>query len=75
VARHWPFVRPDDIANYLVHWDLDDENPGKAYPDDRCSYNDCWQLLDFMRKLGLPYPLDDASNGIVAAYRFDVPSE
>ena len=28
----------------------------KAYPDDEYPYGECWQLTDFLRKLGTPYP-------------------
>jgi hypothetical protein len=57
VAKLVPGITPADIEKYLVHWDLEDEGRQKAYEDDEF-YNEEWQLLDFMRKLGLPYPLD-----------------
>lgn len=28
---------------------------GKAYEDDEFEQDDCWQMADFMRKLGFPY--------------------
>jgi hypothetical protein len=51
-------VKPADIEKYLVRWDTDDEDGKKAYPDDEYEQED-WQLLDFMRKLSLPYPLKE----------------
>jgi hypothetical protein len=51
-------VKRTDIERYLVRWDLDPEESKKAYADDEFVQED-WQLLDFMRKLGLPYPLND----------------
>lgn len=57
LARHWPGLNADTIRLYLCNQseyleDLDN----KAYPDDVFSYGDCWQLVDFLRKLGTPYP-------------------
>ncbi len=51
-------VKPEEIEKYLVRWDLDAEDSIKAYSNDDFGQED-WQLLDFMRKLGLPYPMDD----------------
>ena len=51
-------LEPNDIERYLVRWDLDAEDVLKAYPGDQFGQED-WQLLDFMQKLGLPYPLND----------------
>jgi hypothetical protein len=61
IEQYAPFINLADIDRYLVRWDLDAEHPPKAYPDDKYSQED-WQLLDFMNKLKLPYPLDD--NGL-----------
>ena len=38
----------------FMAWDLEEDDPGKAYEDDEFASGDCWQLVDFMRKLGLP---------------------
>ncbi len=50
-------VNKDAIKNYLIAWT--DERmyneEAKAYFDDRTSYGDCWQMTDFMEKLGFPY--------------------
>lgn len=68
IAVHVPGLDPKRIAPYLVHWNLDDETPGKVNPDDEFEYNESWQLLDFMRQLGFAYP--DPGEG--AGYRFNV---
>jgi hypothetical protein len=57
VAQFVPGLKPSAIEKYLVHWDEDLE-PVKAYEDDEYAAED-WQLVDFMRKLGLPFPMDD----------------
>lgn len=58
IARYVSSVKPADIEKYLVRWNLDDEESKKAYAGDAFCQED-WQLLDFMKKLGLPYPLND----------------
>lgn len=74
VARVWAGVEAEEIRSYLVRWDLDDEEPGKAYADDRHRYLDCFQLSDFMRRLGLEYPLDEHGKAVGWTYRFEIPS-
>lgn len=72
VAQYWPGLEAKDIENYLVWWDLDEEEPDQAYADDEFTYLDCWQLVDFMRKLGLEYPVSDQGEALGAAYHFEV---
>ena len=59
VAQHWPGLVPGIHSGYLLEWDLDVEDSDNAYDDDQFPYNDCWQVTDFMRRLGLVYPIDD----------------
>ena len=61
VSRYVRNVKQTDIERYLVRWNLDAEENEKAYADDEFT-NEDWQLLDFMKKAGLPYPLDDNGN-------------
>jgi hypothetical protein len=68
ICHYLPFVAAADMENYLVRWDLDAENPTKAYPDDRYSQED-WQLLDFMNKIRLPYPLNDDGTPLGRTYK------
>ena len=47
-------VSEDAIKNYLIAWtdEIMDNEESKAYSDDIASYGDCWQMTDFMEKLG-----------------------
>jgi hypothetical protein len=60
-------LRKADIEKYLVRWDLE-ADPIKAYPTDEYT-NEDWQLLDFMRAIKLPYPLDDNDNVTGETYK------
>ncbi len=47
-----------DLAGYLVPWDagvLLGPERRKAYETDTYGIGDCWQMADFMDKLGYPY--------------------
>lgn len=59
IVRHVPDVSASDIERYLVRWNAADEGDGKAYPDDEFPTGSDWQMTDFMRRIGLPYPDDD----------------
>jgi len=69
VTKYVPGLHKDAIAKYLVRWDLEDEKPNKAYETDSYSRED-WQLVDFMQKLNLVFPLnyDDSFNGDTYAF-------
>lgn len=73
IASIIPGVSPDAISPYLTHWDLDDEEPGQAFPDDEFPFHDCWQLCDFMRRIGLSYPLDGTGKVLGETYEFVIP--
>ena len=49
----------DSIDKYFVEWDLENADPPKAYPDDKFTFGDCWQMCDFMKKIGLKFPVGD----------------
>jgi len=68
VTKHIPGLGTTKIDKYLTRWDLDAEENSKAYEDDEFE-NEDWQLLDFMKKCGLPYPLDDAGNAKGQTYK------
>ncbi len=73
VAKRIPGLAPEQIANYLVTWGdevFESDERRKAYSTDRFYYGDDWQLLDFMSKLGLGYPVDDRGVPHGATYRF-----
>jgi hypothetical protein len=61
VAKYVPSIKKEDIENYLIRWNLEADETSKAYPSDEYSQED-WQLLDFLKKIGLPYPIDDDNN-------------
>ena len=48
------------MRRYLVHWsDLDEAAMEEtACPDDHFTYGDCWQMTDFMARLGFPWAFD-----------------
>lgn len=68
VCNYVTSVKPAEIENYLVRWDWESEESKKAYPQDEFTQED-WQLLDFMKKIKLPYPLDDDGNAKGETYR------
>jgi hypothetical protein len=65
VANLIPSTSTSTIECYLTAWDTDEETNRKAYPDDEFCIGDCWQMCDFMRKVGLDYPMgnDGAIHG------------
>lgn len=73
VAQHWPGVMPESIRNYLSEWDLEEEDSDNAYADDEFPYNDCWQVTDFMCRLGLVYPIGDDGKVNASSFRFVIP--
>jgi hypothetical protein len=75
VAKVWKGVDAPSIEKYLVTWALDDDEPGKAYDSDTYTFNDSWQLTDFMEKLGLSYPIDDKGEAHGERYRFEVKAD
>lgn len=58
VSNYVPGVNGKDIEKYLVYWTEEYDETSKAYDSDEYGRED-WQLLDFMKKVQLPYPLDD----------------
>ena len=72
LAENWLGVNKDEIENYLVDLPYDDDRSHKAYEDDEFDYGDIWQLTDFMKKLGVPYPDDEEDPEEEASERFEV---
>jgi hypothetical protein len=70
IAELIPSVNIDAIAKYLVEWNLDDEDPKKAYFDDEFTNCDCWQMCDFMKKIGLEYPIGNDGSIRGDTFRF-----
>jgi hypothetical protein len=73
VAQRIPGLSADKIAAYLVLWGddvLESDLQTKAYPGDKFGYGSDWQLVDFMNKLGLPFPTGDQGEPRGPTYRF-----
>lgn len=60
----------ETIEHYLVHWGYQDNGEdecytyvrqGKAYPDDESGYGECYQVFDFLRRLGGSEPVECAT--------------
>jgi len=73
IAQCIPGVTPDSIKKYFVTWDLESDEPGKAYPEDEYSYGDDWQMLDFLKKLRVAYPTGSDGRPLGPTYRFKIP--
>lgn len=73
LAKCVPGLAVDGIERYLVFWGdevFESDTRKKAYPSDEFYYGDDWQMIDFMKKLGLNYPLDDRGEPHGTTYRF-----
>lgn len=63
ICQRIPGLSPDSIEHYFVEWTEEVADSGrKAYPDDEFPYGIDWQMTDFMRRIGLEYPLDRDGN-------------
>ncbi len=63
LGRFVPGLEPAEVAGYLVEWGddvLESTERKKAYDDDHYDYGDDWQLVDFTKRLGLDYPMDES---------------
>ena len=59
ISRHWPEVKSEQIAKYLqFHHSPGFDSQVKAYSTDKFEPWDAWQVCDFLKKLGTPYPAD-----------------
>lgn len=56
IARYF-HVEKEDIQRYLRFWtgDMMERYDEPAYPGDEFGQCNCWQMADFMGKLGFPY--------------------
>jgi hypothetical protein len=58
IARLIPSITPDSITKYFVEWNnLPMENLLRAYSDDEFTIGNCWQMCDFMKRIGLEFPV------------------
>lgn len=77
VARCVPGVSMGQVSRYLRIWGneiFESAERRKAYPTDQFYYGDDWQLVDFMRVLGLDFPLDDKEGPLGNPYQFSCQS-
>ncbi|MCM1299475.1 MAG: hypothetical protein NC203_11220 [Firmicutes bacterium] len=56
VSKYFGIPR-ESIEKYLVKWtdEFYEDGDISAYENDRYAYADCWQMADFMKKLGFSY--------------------
>lgn len=58
VCRFIAGLSPETIKNYFVEWTVPLYGNGqKAYPGDEFAYGSEWQLTDFMKRVGLKFPI------------------
>ena len=70
IFAHWPGITEESISRYFTRWNLEAETQAKAYPDDEFGFGCDWQMCDFIRKLGLIYPLGEDGKLIGKTYYF-----
>lgn len=70
IFAYWPGITEESISRYFTRWDLEAESQGKAYPDDEFENGRDWQMCDFIKKLGLIYPMDSAGQILGKTYFF-----
>ena len=75
IADRIPGVTDDAIQPYLRQWDLDEDDPGKAFPEDQFHSHDCWQMCDFLKRVGLKYPLDETGRPLGDTFECIIPEE
>lgn len=70
VCSYLEGIELNDINEYYKIWTEDlINNNVKAYPDDEFSYGMTWQVVDFMQKLNLKYPITDEEETIGRAFK------
>lgn len=68
ITDYLPYLKKENIEKYLIRWDLEQEEI-KAYEDDE--FTNCEdQLIDFMKKIKLPYPIDYDGNPLGEVFQF-----
>jgi hypothetical protein len=72
IYAHWPGIAEEPISRYLTRWNSEAETQGRAYPGDEFKFGEDWQMCDFIRKLGLIYPVGDDGKPNGDTYFFQV---
>jgi hypothetical protein len=74
VTQCIPHLSAPEIEKYLIRWKLLSFPDRKAYPDDEFPIGDSWQMVDFMRRIGLSYPVQEDGSIEGEMYHFQVKS-
>jgi len=70
VCKYLKGIELNDIKEYYKFWTEElINNKEKAYPTDEFSYGMDWQIIDFMKKLNLKYPITDEEETIGRAFK------
>jgi hypothetical protein len=72
IAAYWPGIAEESINRYFTRWNLEAEAQEKAYPDDEFAIGSEWQMCDFIKKLGLVYPMDEKGSLLGKTYYFSI---
>jgi hypothetical protein len=67
VCETWDGVSVERISRYLTNKEelKEADEATLAYPDDKAPRSDGWQMCDFMRCLGLEYPINEDGELII----------
>ena len=75
IAGVVPGLTPAAVSNYLIEWTPQQQGGVRAYPDDEFQIGDSWQMCDFMRKIGLEYPMGGESTSAGQSFTMVVSDE
>ena len=74
IAACVPGISAEAIRPYFCEWHLPAHNrEGRAFPDDQFEFNDCDQLRDFLRRIGVQYPLNENFDPLGETFEFIAP--
>jgi len=69
LCKYFPKTKPEEIENYFINWKsnnikhwTDKTDIKKAYPADNYAFGDGLQMFDFLKKIGITYPIDANNN-------------
>lgn len=76
LCKYFPKTKPEEIENYFINWKsnnikhwTDTSDIKKAYPADNYGYGNGLQMFDFIKKIGITYPIGDNDNISGTAFR------
>jgi hypothetical protein len=69
LCKYFPNTKREEIENYFIHWTsniikhyTDSSDVKKAYLTDNYGYGNGLQMFDFIKKIGITYPIADNGN-------------